>query len=195
MESGQDLKLFPITRLEQYEDVVSATNPFSGIEVVPYDMNGFRDTPDGLYNDGFLDDNFMMVCGHSPQDPDFIERMVRAYMNGGITVSAYLERFDKLITWGRIDNGKVVEIGKRLGRDELFREEGKFVLESPYILTREFYERVRGDDFANWMGYYFQEHMEDGNDVTAVRCNTDSEFDWKFQYPMFIRNLEELGLL
>lgn len=162
------------------------------VELVKYNMSGFRDTPDELYKNGDLDNRFMMVCGHSPQLKDFIDRITRIAQEGIIT-TAYKDRFDKLITWGKLnDDSEIVEIGKRIGRDSLFRENGKHVLESPYILTRQFYERVRNDGFSNWMGFYFKEFMENKGKIYGIESDRLSEFDWLFQFRQFLEELRDI---
>jgi NDP-sugar pyrophosphorylase family protein len=157
---------------------------YSGIKFVRDDQKGFRSQPNYVRN--YLDQAapFYLLTGHSPQSSLFLRKLTSFYHRQSIVLSGYKYRYEKNVLMCMVHRNKIRSCKNfKLIRPRIFRplKKEQFIIESPYILNYDFYDRyVKKDNYSHWIGHYVDKFVSTGNSAYCIEnFGNIPEIDYK----------------
>ena len=157
--------------LKKFSLVISEGN-FDGkahFRAIPYDVKDF------------LEDRFLMVCGHHPISADHAHKMIESSETNENVFTGYENMLynihkKKIILF---ENGKFEYIDLA---NKLFDENYVYV-RNPYVLKKEILEIMHNDGYKHSLSYYpFIEWKKLGQSLGVVMANMPPEFDYDSDY-------------
>lgn len=127
---------------------------------------GFKGVP--LLFEKYLDERFMVICGHHPVPPEHLKKMLKSSSEVVFSSFYYPNKHQREV---RVEGDNL-----ELSEEYMF---GKYYIDSPFIITKDLSRKIRDFNYKKSHHQLAFEHWRNGGSFEAVPAKMPPEFDYR----------------